>query len=161
MSLIDNQIDQATGSAKLKAIFGNPHNTLWPGQYVNVRVLVRTERNAMTIPSTAVQVGPNGPFTYVINGDSTVEVRPLTTGDESNGVMVVTAGLAPSEHVVTTNQYRLQPGTRVRGVSAPAPASAAAAQVGHPATVPRAPAAVPPREPGAVPDTAAGPLHAS
>jgi multidrug efflux system membrane fusion protein len=121
LSLIDNQIIQATGSAKLKAIFNNPHNTLWPGQYVNVRVLVRTDRNALTVPSTAVQLGPNGPFTYVVKSDSTVEARPLKTGDDSNGVTIVTAGLTLKERVVTSNQYRLQAGTRVRTTSAAAP----------------------------------------
>ncbi len=77
LALIDNQIDQTTGTARLKATFPNTRNTLWPGQYVNARVLVRTERNVLTVPSSAVQLGPNGPFTYVVKGDSTVEVRPL------------------------------------------------------------------------------------
>lgn len=127
LSLIDNQIVQATGSAKLKAIFNNPHNTLWPGQYVDVRVLLRTDRNALTIPSTAVQLGPKGPFTYVVKNDSTVEARPVKTGDDSNGVTIVTAGLTLNEQVVTTNQYRLQAGTRVRTISAAASGAAAKA----------------------------------
>jgi multidrug efflux system membrane fusion protein len=124
LSLIDNQIVQATGSARLKAIFNNPHNTLWPGQYVDVRVLVRTDRNALTVPSTAVQLGPNGPFTYVVKNDSTVEARPLKTGNDSNGVTIVTAGLTLNEQVVTTNQYRLQVGARVRTTSAAASTAA-------------------------------------
>jgi membrane fusion protein, multidrug efflux system len=124
LSLIDNQIAQATGSVKLKAIFKNPRNALWPGQYVNARVLVRTDRNAMTIPSTAVQLGPNGPFTYVVKDDSTVEARPIKIGDDSNGMTVVTDGVTLNERVVTTNQYRLQVGTRVRTNSPTAPASA-------------------------------------
>jgi HAE1 family hydrophobic/amphiphilic exporter-1 len=78
LSLIDNQIQQATGTARLKAIFKNERNTLWPGQYVNARVLVRTDKNVLTIPSSAVQLGPNGPFTYVIQSDSTVQARPLS-----------------------------------------------------------------------------------
>ncbi|MEA3149091.1 MAG: rane fusion protein multidrug efflux system [Gammaproteobacteria bacterium] len=124
LSLIDNQIAQATGSAKLKAIFGNAHNTLWPGQYVDARVLVRTDKNALIIPSAAVQLGPNGPFTYVLKSDSTVEVRPLKIGEDSNGVTIVTGGLALKEHVVTTNQYRLQAGAHVRPAS-PQPAAVA------------------------------------
>ncbi len=114
LSLIDNQIDQATGTAKFKATFGNVHNTLWPGQYVNARVLVHTSRNALTLPTTAVQLGPNGPFTYVVKADSTVEVRPLKIGEESGGLTVVNSGLALNERVVTSNQYRLQPGALVR-----------------------------------------------
>jgi len=110
LTLIDNQIDQATGTIKLKATFDNARNTLWPGQYVNARVLVRTERNALTIPDAAVQLGPDGPFTYVVKSDSTVEVRPLKIGEASDGMTIVTRGLALNEHVVTSNQYRLQPG---------------------------------------------------
>jgi multidrug efflux system membrane fusion protein len=118
LMLIDNQISQATGTAKLKAVFSNLNNTLWPGQYVNARVLVRTERNVLTLPSAAVQRGPDGPFTYVVKNDSTVEARPLEVGDESNGVVVVKKGLEVNERVVTTNQYHLQPGAHVRSVDA-------------------------------------------
>jgi multidrug efflux system membrane fusion protein len=125
LSLIDNQIQQATGTMKLKAIFKNERNTLWPGQYVNARVLVRTDRRAVTIPSAAVQLGPNGPFTYVVKIDSTVDARPLKIGDESNGMTIVTSGLTLHERVVTTNQYRLQAGSRVRVTAAAAPAPAA------------------------------------
>ncbi|MGO9991230.1 MAG: efflux RND transporter periplasmic adaptor subunit [Steroidobacteraceae bacterium] len=125
LSLIDNQIQPATGTMKLKAIFKNERNTLWPGQYVNARVLVRTDRRAMTIPSAAVQLGPNGPFTYVVKSDSTVDARPLKIGDESSGMTIVTGGLNLYERVVTTNQYRLQAGSRVRVTAAAAPAPAA------------------------------------
>jgi membrane fusion protein, multidrug efflux system len=124
LSLIDNQITSATGTLKLKAIFNNPHNALWPGQFVNARLLVRTDRKAMTIPTAAVQLGPNGPFTYVVKSDSTVEVRPLKIGEESNGMTIVTGGLALNEHVVTTNQYRLQAGTPVRSTAAAVPGAA-------------------------------------
>ena len=74
--LIDNQIDQTTGTARLKATFPNADNQLWPGEFINARVLVETARNALTIPSKAVQRGPNGVFTYVVKADSTVEARP-------------------------------------------------------------------------------------
>jgi multidrug efflux system membrane fusion protein len=123
LTLIDNEIDQTTGTAKLKATFSNAHNSLWPGQYVNARVLVRTERNALTVPSAAVQLGPNGPFTYVVKGDSTVEVRPLELGADSGGLTVITKGLALNEHVVTSNQYRLQAGVHVRDNAAAPKAS--------------------------------------
>jgi len=118
--LIDNQIQQATGTAKFKATFSNAHNTLWPGQYVNARVLVRTDRNALTLPTSAVQLGPNGPFTYVVKSDSTVEVRPLKIGEQSGDLTVVTNGLALNERVVTSNQYRLQAGAHVRSPAAEA-----------------------------------------
>jgi membrane fusion protein, multidrug efflux system len=121
LTLIDNEIDQGTGTARLKATFNNARNTLWPGQYVNARVLVRTDRNALTLPSSAVQLGPNGPFTYVIKSDSTVEVRPLTLGDESGNLTVIKTGIALNERVVTSNQYRLQAGVRIRDNAAAAP----------------------------------------
>jgi membrane fusion protein, multidrug efflux system len=114
VSLIDNEIDQTTGTAKLKATFSNEHNSLWPGQYVNARVLVRTEHQALTLPTTAVQLGPTGPFTYVVKSDSTVEVRPLKIGDESDGMTIVKSGLDAGEQVVTSNQYRLQAGVHIQ-----------------------------------------------
>jgi multidrug efflux system membrane fusion protein len=127
LSLIDNQIDQATGSVKLKAIFANRRNRLWPGQYVDARVLVRTDRGALTIPTAAVQLGPNGPFTYVLKSDSTVEPRPLKLGEEAGGMTIVAGGLALHERVVTSNQYRLQAGTRVRSAATAAAIAAPAA----------------------------------
>jgi multidrug efflux system membrane fusion protein len=133
LQLIDNQITSATGTLKLKAILENARNALWPGQFVNARVLIRTDRKATTIPTAAVQLGPNGPFTYVVKSDSTVEVRLLKIGEESDGMTIVTGGLALNERVVTSNQYRLQAGTLVRSTAAdasgaavkPAPAAAA------------------------------------
>ena len=117
LSLIDNQIAQATGTIKLKARFNNARNSLWPGQFVNARVLLRTDRDVLTVPTAAVQLGPKGPFAYVVRSDSTVEVRPLQIAEESAGRTVVTAGLALNERVVTSNQYRLQAGAAVRETS--------------------------------------------
>jgi membrane fusion protein, multidrug efflux system len=146
LMLVDNEIDQATGTAKLKAVFANDHDTLWPGQYVNARVLLRTLRDALTIPTAAVQLGPNGPFTYVVKADSTVEVRPLKIGEESGGVTVVNAGLALNERVVTSNQYRLQAGTHVQVSDESVAARGAAAGVVPP----------PHAAPSAMPRPAAG-----
>ncbi len=122
LSLIDNLIIQSTGSAKFKAVFANAHNALWPGQFVNARVLVRIEKHAMTIPAAAIQLGPTGPFTYVVKDDSTLEVRPLKIGQENDGMTLVTSGLESNERVVTSNQYRLQAGAHVRPSAAAAPA---------------------------------------
>lgn len=135
LMLIDNQIDQSTGTVRLKATFANAHNTLWPGQYVNARVLVRTAEHALVVPSAAVQLGPNGPFAYVIKADSSVEVRPLTLGEQSGGETIVTAGLALDERVVTSNQYHLQGGVHVR-VNAASDAVTRAAQRTAPAARP-------------------------
>ena len=124
LTLIDNEIDQTTGTAKLKATFSNKRNTLWPGQYVNARVL-RAHGTAthLTVPTSAVQLGPNGPFTYVVKSDSTVEVRPLDLGEESDGMTVIKKGIALNERVVTSNQYRLQAGVHVRDNAAAPKAS--------------------------------------
>jgi multidrug efflux system membrane fusion protein len=114
VALVDNQIDQSTGTIRIKAVFPNTHNKLWPGQYVDARVLLRTDKGALTIPAAAVQRGPNGMFAYVVRTDRTVEARPLKVGEESGSVYVVQEGLQDGEHVVTTNQYRLQPGAHVK-----------------------------------------------
>ncbi len=114
VTLVDNQIDQTTGTIRLKAVFPNPQNKLWPGQYMDARVLVRMDKGALTIPSAAVQRGPDGMFTYVVKSDSTVEMRPLKVGEESGSVMVVQGGISEGEKVVTSNQYRLQPGAHVK-----------------------------------------------
>lgn len=127
LTLVDNQIDPTTGTMRLKATFPNAHSMLWPGQFVNARVLVQRERNAMTVPSAAIEHGPAGPFTYVIKPDSTVEARPLTLGAQSGDLTVVSAGLTGGEQVVTSNQYRLQPGVRVHSTAVVAlPGKAAA-----------------------------------
>lgn len=118
VALIDNQIDQATGTIKVKAIFANAHNALWPGQYVTARAQVRVDRNVLLLPTSAVQIGPDGPFTYVVRADSTVEVRPLKLGEPTGEGTAVISGVSLHERVVTSNQYRLQPGTLVRLVGA-------------------------------------------
>ncbi len=132
LALIDNQIDQATGSARLKANFPNDAGQLWPGEFLNARLLVDTARNAVTIPSAAVQRGPSGVFTYVVRPNSTVEARPLQIGAESSATTVVTQGLSDGEVVVTSNQYRLQPGAAVRTSTAAAPLRTAATGAASP-----------------------------
>jgi len=120
VGLIDNQIDQTTGTMRLKAVFPNKDNKLWPGDFVNARVLVQTRYNVLTIPTTAVQRGPNGAFAYVVKADSTVEMRPLKLGEETGSITIVENGLKDGERVTTSNQYRLQPNAPVRVVAADA-----------------------------------------
>jgi multidrug efflux system membrane fusion protein len=124
IALVDNQIDQSTGTIRIKATFPNPHDALWPGEFINARVLVSTEHNALTVPSNAIQRGPNGMFAYVVKADSTVEARPLKIGNENNTLTVVTEGLKEGEQVVLSNQYRLHPGASVRSLSATATSNA-------------------------------------
>lgn len=113
LSLIDNLIDQTTGTIRLKSTFPNAAEKLWPGQFVEVRLLARIAHNAITVPSAAVQRGPNGFFVYVVKADGTVAARPVKPGQFANGQAIIESGLAAGEHVVTTGQYRLEPGTRI------------------------------------------------
>jgi multidrug efflux system membrane fusion protein len=118
LALIDNQVDQTTGTIRLKAIFPNESNKLWPGDFVNARLLARTRRQVLTIPSSAIQRGPKGVFAYVVKADGTVEPRALVVGEESGALTIVEQGLAEGERVTTSNQYRLQPGTHVQVLAA-------------------------------------------
>ena len=114
VAVLDNQIVQATGTIRLKATFPNTKGTLWPGQFVNARLLIETKHNVLTIPSPAVQRGPNGLYAYVVKSDSTVEQRPLTLDQLDGGQAIITDGLKPDEQVVIAGQYRLQAGALVR-----------------------------------------------
>jgi membrane fusion protein, multidrug efflux system len=111
--LVDNQIDQTTGTIRLKASFPNGDNKLWPGEFINARALERTQHNVLTIPTAAIQRGPSGVFAYVVKPDSTIEMRPLQVGEDSGTVTVVTSGLQAGERVTTSNAYRMQAGIHV------------------------------------------------
>jgi membrane fusion protein, multidrug efflux system len=117
--LIDNQIDRATGTLRLKVTFPNEHDTLWPGQFVNIRLLLTTDRNVLTVPPAAVQRGPDGLYAYVVKPDDTVEMRVLKVATDTDAVSVIDDGLAEGERVVTAGQYRLEPGARVQTTEAP------------------------------------------
>jgi membrane fusion protein, multidrug efflux system len=111
--VIDNQVDQTTGTVKLKAEFPNDDLQLWPGQFVNVRVLIDTLRQVVVVPTAAVQRGPNGPFVYVLRDGNTVTVRRVTLTQQDDVRAVVATGLQADERVVTTGFSRLAEGTRV------------------------------------------------
>lgn len=114
VALIDNQIDQTTGTLRVKATLPNKQRHLWPGEFVNVRVLAQTRRQALTIPASALERGPDGLFTYVVQADSTIKVADLTVGQQTGNVVVIEKGLQAGDKVVASNQYRLQPGAHVR-----------------------------------------------
>lgn len=120
IALVDNQIDQSTGTIRVKATFPNAHRALWPGQFVNVRVLTRVRHQVPVIPVSAVQRGPKGVFTYRVRDDSTVEVAPLVLGPQSGDAVIVEQGLADGDRVVGSNQYRLEPKAKIRANPAPA-----------------------------------------
>lgn len=114
LTLIDNQIDAATGSLHLKGTFENIDHALWPGQFVNVKLLIKTENNAITVPTAAIQRGQNGPYVYVLKKDETVEVRPVTSLRTLDGTAVIEKGLQEGESVVIEGQYRLKPGVKAK-----------------------------------------------
>jgi multidrug efflux system membrane fusion protein len=116
--VIDNQVDQTTGTIKIKAEFPNTNLQLWPGQFVNVRVLIDTLRNVVVVPTAAIQRGPNGTFVYVLKDDSTVTVRPVTVSQQDDTQTVAASGLQADERVVTTGFARLTEGTQVAVSSA-------------------------------------------
>lgn len=116
LTLIDNQIDQTTGTLKMKATFANEDERLWPGLFVNVRLILNTRRGVPTVPAQTVQDGPNGPYAYVVKDDNTVERRPVEVASVQDGIAVIGKGLTPGEKVVVDGQYRLTNGSRVRPV---------------------------------------------
>jgi multidrug efflux system membrane fusion protein len=111
--LIDNAIDPATATIRLKAMFSNADDALWPGEFVNARVLVETLHDAITVPNVAIQSGPQGLFTWVVAEDNTVHPRPIEIGPTAGESTIVTAGVADGDRVVTAGQYKLQPKTKV------------------------------------------------
>jgi multidrug efflux system membrane fusion protein len=115
LSFIDNMVDSSTGTIKLKGVFANSDRRLWPGQFVDAYLTLKTQSNALVIPSQAIQNGQQGPFVYVIKNDDTVEARLVTTSDaQQPGQVIVQKGLAAGERIVTDGQLRLVPGSKVQ-----------------------------------------------
>jgi membrane fusion protein, multidrug efflux system len=106
--LIDNSIDQTTATIRLKAMFPNDDERLWPGEFVNARLLLETRRNVVVIPSGTVQRGPQGLFVWIVDAKDVAEPRPIETGAAAGNLTIVTSGLAGGERIVTDGQYKLQ-----------------------------------------------------
>jgi multidrug efflux system membrane fusion protein len=113
ISFVDNAVDTATGTIKLKGTFTNHERRLWPGQFVNVILTLATEPNVIVVPSQAIQTGQEGQYVFVVKPDMTVESRPVVVGRIINGETVVQKGLQRGEKVVTDGQLRLYPGSKV------------------------------------------------
>jgi membrane fusion protein, multidrug efflux system len=114
LTLIDNSIDQATGTIHLKARFDNLDERLWPGEFVSLRVILKTRPNVATVPAQTVQEGPDGNYAYIINPDNTVDRRAVEVAAIQDGIAVITKGLKAGERVVVDGQYRLTQGARVK-----------------------------------------------
>jgi multidrug efflux system membrane fusion protein len=113
LTLVDNEILQTTGTIRLKAEFPNTAHRLWPGELINVWLLLETRHDGLTVPASAVQQGQQGAFTYVINADNTVQVRPIKVSQISGGQALIDSGLTANEQVVVDGQYKLQAGSHV------------------------------------------------
>jgi multidrug efflux system membrane fusion protein len=120
LTVVDNQVDPSTGTVKLKAEFPNAQIQLWPGQFVNVRLLIDTLKNVVAIPTGAVQRGPNGTFVYVVTDDNKAAMRPITVTKQDENRTVVGSGVEAAERVVTTGFARLTDGATVTIGGAPA-----------------------------------------
>jgi multidrug efflux system membrane fusion protein len=121
--LVDNIIDQTTATIRLKAMFPNSDERLWPGEFVNARVLVETRTNAVVVPSAAVQRGPDGLFIWVVAANDVAQPRPIEVGPRTEKLTIITSGLTGGERIITDGQYKLQRGAPVT-YSAPATAGA-------------------------------------
>ncbi|HEY2102170.1 MAG TPA: efflux RND transporter periplasmic adaptor subunit [Chthoniobacterales bacterium] len=139
LAVVDNEIDQATGTVKLKATFPNDDLKLWPGKFVNARLTLTTKKNATVVPASVVQRGPQGTYAFVIKPDQTVEMRPVKIAQTENNQTVVDDGLKPGEQVVVDGQYKLQPGARVEltGAAGEKQPQAAQAKPGRTARSPK------------------------
>lgn len=126
LNLIDNEIAQNTGTIRLKAEFPNAAHRLWPGELINVRLLLDTRHNGLTVPAPAVQQGPEGPYVYVINAAHLVEPRSVKVAQVGSGQALIDAGLVANEQVVVDGQYKLQPGAHVTVLQGKAAEQAAA-----------------------------------
>ena len=113
ITFVDNQVDQTTGTIRVKATFPNANRSLWPGQFVNVTIRLATDPRAIVVPSVAVQAGPEGQYVYVVKSDQTVEMRKVTVKRTAGVDTVLAEGVKADETIVTDGQLRLVPGSRI------------------------------------------------
>lgn len=113
ITFVDNTVDQTTGSIKIKATFPNAGRQLWPGQFVNIVVRLATDRSAIVVPTSAVQMGPQGQYVYLVKPDKTVAVQPIEVARTAGNETVIKSGVNGGDVVVTDGQLRLVPGSRI------------------------------------------------
>jgi len=123
VTFLDNAVQNGTGTVNLRATIPNSDSHFWPGQFVNVRLVLATDKGAVMIPNEAAQISQKGPFVYVVKPDQTAELRVITLGQRQGSNVVVTNGLAAGESVVLTGQLTVVPGAKVKVVQG-APESA-------------------------------------
>ncbi len=114
VEVVDNQVDQATGTIRVKAVFANADDALWPGQFTPVRVQVNVLRTVVTVPSAAIQRGPNGVYVWIVKPDQRAAMAPVEPSTTFEDMTVIDKGMLETDQVIVSNQYRLQPNTRVK-----------------------------------------------
>jgi multidrug efflux system membrane fusion protein len=128
VEFLDNSVQNGSGTVNLRATMSNPDRHFWPGQFVDVKLVLNTEKAAVLIPNQAAQISQQGPFVYVLKSDDTAELRPVKLGQRQGDDVVVTEGVAANERVVLAGQMLVRPGGKVRvdssAASAPAPSKA-------------------------------------
>jgi multidrug efflux system membrane fusion protein len=127
VEFLDNAVQNATGTVNLRATIPNADRHFWPGQFVNVRLVLDMEKGTVLVPNQATQISQKGPFVYVVKSDDTAELRPITVGQRQGNDVVISSGLAPGERVVLAGQLLVRPGGKVH-VDSSAPATAPAAK---------------------------------
>jgi multidrug efflux system membrane fusion protein len=113
LKVVNNTVDQNTGTVTLKAEFANQDAALWPGEFINAHLVIEVFKNGVTVPTGAVQMGPTGPFVYLIKNDSTVEPRSVAVTDVDNNRVLIGTGLKAGDKVVVSGQTNLSPGVKV------------------------------------------------
>ena len=119
LTLINNQVDTTTGTVQLKATFDNNDERLWPGEFVNTRVIVSVRKDALTVPATTIMQGPNGAYAYTIKPDNTVQRQDVQVAATQDGLAVIEKGLSNNDTVVVSGQYRLTKGSKVKSDQQP------------------------------------------
>jgi multidrug efflux system membrane fusion protein len=129
LTFLDNTVQDSAGTVRLRATVPNSDRYFWPGQFVRVRLVLTTKRDAVLVPLSAIQIGQQGPFVYVVKSDSTVELRPIVQGQRQDDLVVLNSGVAAGEQVITKGQMLLSPGAKVTVTNAaPAPGAAPTSQ---------------------------------
>jgi multidrug efflux system membrane fusion protein len=118
LDVLDNTIDTSTGTFRLRSLFDNEKTQLWPGQFVNVQLKVRTVKNGLVVPAQAVQRGPDGDYVYLVQGDNTVKMQTVETASEvGDSHVMLSKGVKIGDRVVTEGQFRLKPGSKIQPLS--------------------------------------------
>ncbi len=114
LTLINNQVDTTTGTVQMKATFDNADERLWPGEFINARLIVSTKKDAVTVPSQAIMQGPDGAYAYIIKPDNTVDRQDVQIGLTQDGIATIEKGLTADQNIVVEGQYRLTKGSTVK-----------------------------------------------